>query len=710
MKVDAVSDFESLPGAGVIARTPVGVITVGNPRLFNERGIALTDDAAAALRSLEERGDTPLLVAVDGETVGIIGAHDRVRSEARPVLEQLRKEGIQDIALLTGDRAAVARAVAQELPVTEVHAELLPQEKAEFIKEWERRAGQARSPDHTSSGAQVVHRRKVAMVGDGVNDAPALASADVGLAVGSGADVAAEASDIVLMGDPLRCLPLLLRLSRETVRVIRQNIIFFAFGVNGVGILLTAWLWPLLAPSLEWAEQAPLAAVVYHQLGSLAVLLNSMRLLWFERASAGRSQSYLRSVDRWLEHRLDAHEFSHWVDRHAWPIGVAVFIGLVSGYALSGLTQVGPDEVAVVRRFGRPVAPVLEPGLHWRYPWPVESIDRIQPDRLRSVEIGYRSAPGELARSDSLTWTSSHGEQGFVRVVDEGVMITGDGNLVELQATVRYSVDRAALGQFLFEVSEPDEIVRAAAEAVLHEQIAGRGFLDLLTSARERLQEDAMLLLDRRLRESSGGHLGIRIESLVLHDLHPPQEVVPAYHEVTKAMENRDRQVNEANAERIRATRDAEAKAKQLVRQSEAAARETVRSETAAQNRFLARLNARSGLGARGEWERVAYTLGAMLAGGDGATAYADYERRRQEQMAANAFLTDFRLFWETLGNALAGRQKIIIDADNVPGHRNLLLVDPDQFRVPVPLLAPMNQSRPRSSEPPGEIPESGPQ
>ena len=596
LKVDAVSDFESLPGAGVIARTPAGVITVGNPRLFDERGIALADDAAAALRSLEERGDTPLLVAVDGAIVGIIGAHDRVRSDARPVLEQLRKEGIQDIALLTGDRAAVARAVAQELPVTEVHAELLPQEKAQFIKEWARRAVQ--SPDRAGIGPGAASgERRVAMVGDGVNDAPALASADVGLAVGSGADVAAEASDIVLMGDPLRCLPLLLRLSRETVRVIRQNIIVFAFGVNGVGILLTAWLWPLLAPSLEWAEQAPLAAVVYHQLGSLAVLLNSMRLLWFERTPTVRSRSFLRSIDRWLEHRLDAHEFGHWVQRHAWPIGAAVFIVLVSGYALSGLTQVGPDEVAVVRRFGRPLAPVLEPGLHWRYPWPVEVVDRIQPDRLRSVEIGYRSAPGESARSDSLTWSSSHGDQGFVRVVDEGVMITGDGNLVELQATVRYSVDRAQLGQFLFEVSEPDEIVRAAAEAVLHEQIAGRGFLELLTSARERLQEDAMLLLARRLQESSGGHLGIRIESLVLHDLHPPQEVVPAYYEVTKAMENRDRQVNEANAERIREKRDAEAKAKQLVRQSEAAARETVRSETAAQNRFLARLNARSGLG-----------------------------------------------------------------------------------------------------------------
>src|SRR5207237_4085625 len=105
---------------------------------------------------------------------------------------------------------------------------------------------------------------------------------------GTGTDVAAEAGDIVLMGEPLQPLPLLVRLARETVRIIHQNIVIFAFIVNGIGIILTAWIWPLLASSPTWYEQAPLAAVIYHQIGSLAVLINAMRLLWFERSASTR--------------------------------------------------------------------------------------------------------------------------------------------------------------------------------------------------------------------------------------------------------------------------------------------------------------------------------------------------------------------------------------------------------------------------------------
>jgi Cu+-exporting ATPase len=608
--------------------------------------------------------------------LGVIGARDQIRPESAAVLAELRSIGIAHLALLTGDRDSVARSVAQDLGISEVHAELLPQEKAEFLTRW----GSAHDTTLAASNSF-----SIAMVGDGINDAPALARADVGLAIGgSGTDLAAEAGDIVLMGDPLQPLPLLVRLSRQTVRIIRQNILIFAFGVNGLGIILTAWLWPLLAPSAEWYEQAPVAGVVYHQLGSLAVLLNALRLLWFERTSPTpswrRLRHRLRWADAWLARHLDLHEFSHWLGHHARAVGVAsAGLALVS-YGLSGFVQVGPDEVAVVRRFGRPLHPVLGPGLHWSYPWPVDRVTRLQPDRIRTIEIGFRSVPASSPAS--LTWASPHAGDGMLRDPEEAVMITGDGNLVDLQATVRYCVDREHLADFLFEVRDPEVVLRATAESVLREAVAGRPFLDLLSSARGQFQEDVAARLTQRLQASGG--LGVRLQGFDLHDLHPPQEVVSAYHDVTRAMEDRDRVVNEANAERTRQRRDAQVKAQQLVRQAEAGARETIRTAEAARDRFLALQQMRSTLSQPEELELAGEAMQAILAGRDTAAAYRDYDRRRQERLARQAALTDFRLFWEALGQALADRDKVIVDADQVPGRRQLWLFDPDQFRPPV--------------------------
>src|SRR5581483_7814067 len=260
---------------GVTARTESGTILVGTRRLLEEQGLTLPPEALAALDRLDAAGQTPLLVAREGRVLGALGARDRPRPEAAGILAELREAGIDPIILLTGDRTAPARAIAQELGFSEIHAELLPEQKAELVSKLKSSLPASPTP-------------AVAMIGDGINDAPALARADVGLALGgTGTDIAAEAGDIVLMGDPLRPLPLLVRLSRQTVHIIRQNILIFAFGVNGLGILLTAWLWPLVfAGSPEWYEQAPLAGVVYHQVGSLLVLLNAMRLLWFERSTA----------------------------------------------------------------------------------------------------------------------------------------------------------------------------------------------------------------------------------------------------------------------------------------------------------------------------------------------------------------------------------------------------------------------------------------
>jgi Cu+-exporting ATPase len=654
-------------------------------------------DVPMILQQLDASGETALLVARNGAVLGIIGARDRVRPEAAGVIAELRNLGMRNIALLTGDRAAVAQALAAAVSISEVHAELLPEQKAEFIERWQRAA-------------------KVAMVGDGINDAPSLARADVGLAIGgTGTDVAAEAGDIIMMGDPLQPLPLLVRLSRETVRIIRQNILVFAFLVNGLGIVLTAWLWPLLAPA-TWYEKSPLAAVIYHQIGSLAVLLNAMRLLWFERTATNptwlRARAALQRLDLWMEHHLDLHEFSHWLE-HRWratTVGVASLLLLL--YALSGLTQVGPDELAVVRRFGEPVAD-LSPGLYWRWPRPIEEITRVQPSRIHTVEIGFRAASGRPASTAGLTWASSHGTDGVSVVPEEAVMITGDGNLVELQGTIRYVIKRPR--DFLFNVNDPDTVLRAATESVLREAVAGQPFQDLLTVNREQFQQEALARVQERCH--AYGSLGIQLEGLSLHDVHPPQDVVESYHAVTKAMEDRDRQVNQAEADALRATVDeagnartrraALVKAQQIKRQAKAAAHETITKATAAQAAFMARQAARSHLSAWEEWRLLRDAVCSVWRGRLPAAAYQDYERNRQARLALQAALTDFRLYWEALAQALVGREKVIIDADHVPGRRHLLLIDPEQFRFSFPAGIPRegSPSPPRNPrpEPPNE-------
>jgi Cu+-exporting ATPase len=470
-------------------------------------------------------------------------------------------------------------------------------------------------------------------------------------------------------------------LSRETVRVIRQNILVFAFGVNAAGIVLTAWLWPLVMPA-AWYEQGPVAAVVYHQLGSLAVLLNAMRLLWFERRSPAldRFGQRFQRINDWLEHRLDFDEAVHWLGHHWRRIGVGLAALALLWYAASGLTQVGPDEVGVVRRFGRPLADDLGPGLHWRWPWPVEEVTLLQPDRIRTVEIGFRtSLPGVVPGARA--WSSTHGGDGVLRVPEEAVMITGDGNLVELQGTLRYTVSDPR--EYLFGSADPPAVLRSAAESVLREMAASRTFADLLTSDRARLHGEARTRLEQRIRELGSGGLGVRLEGLSLHDLHPPQEVVSAYHRVTEAMEARDERINQARADAMTAEREQLAKSRQTVLRAEAAKEQTVRLAEARLEEFRARYRARTELPASTEVRLLSDKASAIANGQNVAAATEDYNRRRAALLATQAVLTDFRLYWQRLGDALAGRDKVIVDADRVPGRRHLWLAPFDPPRLP---------------------------
>lgn len=707
LPLDAILDFQAHPGAGVTAQTATGNLLVGTRRLLEEQGVPIFDQVFTFLEQLDATGQTALLVAKDGVVVGALGARDRVRPEAAGVLEDLRELGIAPIVLLTGDRRAAAQAVALDLPFTEIHAELLPEQKADLVAKLHRTivvdsAGRPRAVARPRLLARpAAPTVQVAMVGDGINDAPALARAHVGLALGgTGADIAAEAGDIVLMGAPLRPLPLLVKLSRQTVRIIHQNIIWFAFVVNAIGIVITAWLWPLFAP-MNWLDQSPLAAVIYHQIGSLAVLLNSMRLLWFERTETSPlwrgAKARLREADLWLEKQFDLHDWSHWAyeRRRGLTVGAAlVFLGL---YLMSGLTIVAPDEVAVARRFGRPVAD-LGPGPHWLMPWPIDDVVRVS-QRLRTVAVGFREMPDKAQAA--LTWTSAHRREN--RLAEEALMITGDGNLVDILATVRYKVVEPRV--YLFEVSDPDEIIRAATESVLRSLVAGRPFHELLTVGRAQFQNDVLQRLQAKCSAYGSHGLGIAFDGISLVDLHPPQDVVEDYYKVAQAMEERDRRVNEAEERATAKLKAADAEATRIVAQARAAQNEKVLRARGEATRFVQRSQARRELTYHQELLLAMDGIEAVLNGAPLEQVQKDVQERRVRLLALQAALTDFRHYWDSLAQALTGRELILIDADKLLGRRQLMLFDPDQLRVPAPMFLPQDRNPPPRGPflPPGQ-------
>ena len=675
ISLEAVDEFLALPGSGVEAVVKGQRIRVGNRRLMEEAGGPLSGPIVEHLERLDAAGCSSMIVSRDGVAIGIVAARDRLRPEAAGVLAELRGLGIESMALLTGDRLAPARQIAGVLELTDIRAELAPQDKAGYLEELRR-------------------SRKVAFVGDGINDAPALAKADVGIALAqASSDLAAEAGDIVFLKNSIATLPFLVRLSRETVRIIRQNIVFFAFGVNAVGIVVTAWLWPLLAPSAAWYEQGPLVAVIYHQAGSLAVLLNAMRLLWFERSSTSPAwlglRQRLRKFDLWAEQNLNTHEFVHLLEQHWRRILLVAALIVLFVWSASGFVAIAADEVGVLTRFGRPIAE-LQPGLTWNWPWPIERTTRVKRGRIETIEIGFRTATLFSPGSQTLGWASTHTGEGIQRMADEVVLATGDGNLIEAMATLRYYVDQPTA--FLYQSVDVPQMLRAVAESAMRELAASRTFADLLTAGRSAFEEDAFALIRKRL--AGYGDLGVRVDGLSVHDLHPPGDVVPAYQDVARSMEARDRLVNEAQADTIRRRRSAQAEALGIERSAQAASRETVLGAVGSQAAFLALENTRNQLDRRTQAMMLLQALTEAWRTRAPATAFARYEQRRTELLQSQAGLTDFRLYWNALTQALSGRDKILLDTDRLPGRRTLFLVDPEPFRST--LVLPTTPERPR--------------
>ena len=220
IEVEAAESFQAIPGHGVVATVDGRELRMGGPALLEKEGATLPDAMAAVARESEDRGQTTVYLMEDGAVRAVFGLADRIREESRSAVDRLHELGVE-VVMLTGDAEPVARAVAEDLGIDTVFAEVLPDEKAEKI-----RSLQAQG-------------KRVAMIGDGVNDAPALVTADVGVAIGAGTDVAVEAGDIVLVRSDPRDVPRIITLSRASYRKMVQNL-WWAAGYNIVAIPLAA--------------------------------------------------------------------------------------------------------------------------------------------------------------------------------------------------------------------------------------------------------------------------------------------------------------------------------------------------------------------------------------------------------------------------------------------------------------------------------------
>jgi Cu+-exporting ATPase len=248
-----VTGFRSITGKGVVGEVDGRRVAAGNAALLADLG-APAGELAARADTLRGNGETVLFVAVDGAAAGLVGVADRIKATAAAAVSALRADGLR-IVMLTGDSRVTAQAVARQAGIDQVEAEVLPEQKAAVVARLQQEG------------------RRVAMAGDGINDAPALARADVGIAMGTGTDVAMESAGVTLVGGDLRGLVRARRLSRATMRNIRQNL-FFAFVYNVLGVPVAAGV---LYPVFGWLL-SPILASAAMTFSSVSVIGNALRL------------------------------------------------------------------------------------------------------------------------------------------------------------------------------------------------------------------------------------------------------------------------------------------------------------------------------------------------------------------------------------------------------------------------------------------------
>ena len=589
-------DARVLPGRGVECTLAGRVLRAGNAAFLAEHNLdSLIEEADRA-------GATAVFVA-DGDTLaGAILLRDRIRQGAREASAELNSLDITYQVMLTGDRRRAADAIAREVGIPNVEAELLPEQKLDRIRQL------------MSQG------RYVAMIGDGINDAPALAAANVGIAVHGATDITAEAADVVYLGTSLEKLPRLFDVSRRAVQTAWQNIFLFAGVVNVVAIAACAT-----------GVIGPLGAAFTHQISSFFVMMNSLRLLRVERDVKKR-----RWYARWPS--IDYRSYAEWV----WQRRKAVGYIVVAIIVLNGFYTLGPDEAGVIERYGRKILPYGEPGLHYKLPWPIEKLTRTTVRRVRVIEVGFRSGKAFAdAEPASYEWNVQHRSGRFQRKPEEALMLTGDQNMIELNATVHYRLIRP--DEFIFNHLDGETTVRTATESVIQSAATTTAIDEVLTSGRKQLEERVKNELQTRLNKYVAG---VEVLQVRLLDVHPSLEVVDAFRDVSGAFEEKNRLINVA---------------------------EGYRNEQVA----LARGN--------GEARRLnaaGYSLGRKNRASGDALRFTQWEEAFKLAPGPN----QTRLYLETMEQVLPGRKKIIVDAGR--GRRHLILVD-DGVEVMAPMMPP---------------------
>jgi len=600
-----------LPGRGVECTLNGRTIRAGNAAYLGQ-GVHLP---AHLMEESDRLGATAVLVADGPHLAGAILLRDRIREGIREAVGELNQLGITHQVMLTGDRRRAAEVIAREIGIHHVEAELLPEQKLDRVRQL------------TAQG------RTVVMLGDGINDAPALAAASVGVAVAGASDITAEAADVVYLPHSLYKLPRLFEVSRRAVHTAWLNIVLFAGALNLLAVLACAT-----------GRLGPIGAAFTHQLSSFCVMMNSLRLLRAERGAGSPSRlSRLISsspLPALWDRLRDFHPAAafQWVFARRRQLVKPAWIAAAAFIVLKGFYAVQPDEVGVIERFGRKVTPFSLPGLHYKLPWPVERLTRIRAHRVRVVEIGFRSgstAPG--AEPAAYEWNVQHRSGRFQSRPDESLMLTGDQNMIELNAAVHYEVERP--DAFLFRQLDGDATIRQAAESVIQGITTTTPLDDVLTVGRQAIEQQARTELQHRMDRYE---TGIRVLRVKLEDVHPSLEVVDAFREVSAAFEEKNRMINEA---------------------------EGYRNEQVA----LARGNARAQV-----QNANAYTLGRTN------RAAGDASRFTQEEQAFRTAPgpTETRLYLETMEQVLPGKQKLIVDSGK--NRRHLLLL-PDGVEVAPP-------------------------